>query len=213
MTIELANRLQKLRKENGYSQDELADKLGISRQAVSKWERSESSPDTDNLIELAKLYHVSLDELIYGKEGERVLDENLQEIVDNKDIGNKSKEDKAETRRWLFRGIFDSCATIFIVIGFFVWGFVFDGFYVSWVLFVLLPALNSIPEAIIRKRFNLFAFPVFITAVYLFLGVQYSLWHPWWVLFLLIPAYHGVAATIDKYIHRAAITNNEEKKI
>ena len=36
MNIEIANRLQKLRKENGYSQEELADKLGISRQAVSK---------------------------------------------------------------------------------------------------------------------------------------------------------------------------------
>ena len=61
MNIEIANRLQKLRKENGYSQEELADKLGISRQAVSKWERAESSPDTDNLIVLARLYNVSLD--------------------------------------------------------------------------------------------------------------------------------------------------------
>ncbi len=66
MNIEIANRLQKLRKENGYSQEELADKLGISRQAVSKWERAESSPDTDNLIVLAKLYNISLDELLYN---------------------------------------------------------------------------------------------------------------------------------------------------
>ena len=41
--------------------------LGVSRQAVSKWERSESSPDTDNLIALAALYGVSLDELLYGE--------------------------------------------------------------------------------------------------------------------------------------------------
>ena len=49
MNIETANRLVQLRKENGYSQEMLADKLGISRQAVSKWERAEASPDTDNL--------------------------------------------------------------------------------------------------------------------------------------------------------------------
>ena len=68
MTIEIADRLIKLRKEHGYSQEELADKLGLSRQAVSKWERAEASPDTDNLICLAKLYGVSLDELLSTEE-------------------------------------------------------------------------------------------------------------------------------------------------
>lgn len=69
MTIKLANRLTELRKEHGYSQEELADKLGVSRQAVSKWERAEASPDTDNLIELARIYGVSLDELLeFNKE-------------------------------------------------------------------------------------------------------------------------------------------------
>ena len=64
MDITTANRLYEPRKQHGYSQDELADKLNVSRQAISKWERSESSPDTDNLIALAKLYGVSLDELL-----------------------------------------------------------------------------------------------------------------------------------------------------
>lgn len=64
LNIEIANRLVKLRKENNLSQEALANKLGISRQAVSKWERAEASPDTDNLILLSKLYGVSLDELL-----------------------------------------------------------------------------------------------------------------------------------------------------
>lgn len=70
MNLEIASRLVALRKENNLSQEALAEKLGISRQAVSKWERAEASPDTDNLIALAKLYCVSLDELlqIYDKE-------------------------------------------------------------------------------------------------------------------------------------------------
>ena len=50
MNIETANRLLKYRKDSGLSQEELAEKIGVSRQAVSKWERSEASPDTDNLI-------------------------------------------------------------------------------------------------------------------------------------------------------------------
>lgn len=64
MNIEIANRLVEMRKAHGLSQEELAARLGISRQAVSKWERAESSPDTDNLIMLSRLYGVSLDQLL-----------------------------------------------------------------------------------------------------------------------------------------------------
>ena len=64
MNIEIANRLQQMRKKNNLSQEELAAKIGVSRQALSKWERAESSPDTENLILLSKLYNVSIDELI-----------------------------------------------------------------------------------------------------------------------------------------------------
>lgn len=67
MNIEIADRLLKYRKANGFSQEELAEKIGVSRQAISKWERSEASPDTDNLIMLAKVYGVTLDDLLLGE--------------------------------------------------------------------------------------------------------------------------------------------------
>ena len=88
MTIEIADRLIKLRKKHGYSQEELADKLGLSRQAVSKWERAEASPDTDNLICLAKLYGVSLDELLSTDEDiDTIVKEQVKE--ENKTEGKK----------------------------------------------------------------------------------------------------------------------------
>ena len=91
MTIEIADRLIKLRKKHGLSQEELADKLGLSRQAVSKWERAEASPDTDNLICLAKLYGVSLDELLDTDEDIETIVE--EQVKDGKDIKiDKSKD-------------------------------------------------------------------------------------------------------------------------
>jgi len=70
MDYKTADRLIELRKNNGYSQEELAEQLNISRQAISKWERAESLPDTENLIALSRLYGVTLDELINGSNDE-----------------------------------------------------------------------------------------------------------------------------------------------
>ena len=68
--MELSKNLQALRKQNGFSQEELAERLSISRQAVSKWESGQSYPDLDNLVELARIYGVTVDSLLTG-EGER----------------------------------------------------------------------------------------------------------------------------------------------
>ena len=68
MNIKLADRLVELRKEHKLSQEALAEKLGLSRQSISKWERAEASPDTDNLIALAEVYGITLDELLGNNE-------------------------------------------------------------------------------------------------------------------------------------------------
>ena len=82
MNPETANRLYELRKQQGLSQEELAEKLGVSRQAVSKWERSEASPDTDNLIALAKIYDLTLDELIFGEKQTEEKEEPTEETIE-----------------------------------------------------------------------------------------------------------------------------------
>ena len=74
MDLQTAQRLYEFRKANGFSQEELAEKIGVSRQAISKWERSESSPDTDNLIALARLYGITIDELINGSDAPKKTD-------------------------------------------------------------------------------------------------------------------------------------------
>ena len=61
-------KLQKLRKEKGLSQEALAEMLGVSRQAISKWESGQTYPETDKLIALSEIFGVTLDSLI--KEGE-----------------------------------------------------------------------------------------------------------------------------------------------
>lgn len=60
----LGDKLSKLRKQNNYTQEQLADILGVSRQAISKWESDVSYPETEKLIQLSDMYHCSLDYLL-----------------------------------------------------------------------------------------------------------------------------------------------------
>lgn len=65
--MSIAERLQELRKQNNYSQEQLAEKLGVTRQAVSKWESEQGNPDINNIIKLSEIYNVSTDYLLKGE--------------------------------------------------------------------------------------------------------------------------------------------------
>ena len=66
--MNIANRIQYLRKTNGMSQEELANKIGVSRQAVSKWESEQSTPDLEKIIMMSELFEVTTDYLLKGIE-------------------------------------------------------------------------------------------------------------------------------------------------
>ncbi|MBQ9610357.1 MAG: helix-turn-helix transcriptional regulator [Lachnospiraceae bacterium] len=68
--MEFNNKLYELRKQKGFSQEELAHRLNVSRQTVSKWEVGESTPDMEKLVAISDLFEVSLDELIKGEKAE-----------------------------------------------------------------------------------------------------------------------------------------------
>ena len=67
MNMEFNNKLYELRKQKGFSQEELASRLNVSRQTISKWEVGESAPDMEKLIAISDLFEISLDELVKGE--------------------------------------------------------------------------------------------------------------------------------------------------
>lgn len=62
--MNLADKIIEERKKNGWSQEELASKLGVSRQAVSKWESSGSIPDLQRILQMSELFGVTTDYLL-----------------------------------------------------------------------------------------------------------------------------------------------------
>ena len=66
----ISRNLKSLRKKNQYTQEEIAEKINVSRQSVAKWENGESNPDIESCIQLANLYNVKLDDLVNHSEEE-----------------------------------------------------------------------------------------------------------------------------------------------
>ncbi len=92
--MNLGNNLFQSRKKVGLSQETVAEKLGVSRQTISKWETDETVPDICQAKKLAKLYHLSLDELIE-------FDIDLKEIEQVIKNTNEEKEEKIDwTNAW-----------------------------------------------------------------------------------------------------------------
>ena len=187
MEMEIAKRLATLRRAHGLSQEELAARLGVSRQAVSKWERAESSPDTANLIALARLYAISLDELLLlgpvrqprsdeaeascqpgGAEDEASRQE--AEIFAAARAWDEAEEAYEKQRRKRLERQREKLLlplTLFLM--------------VALPLICLLLDLGN----------NTYA--VGVTIVYLITGFALDNWHPGWMLYLTIPVYYGLA--------------------
>ena len=293
MGKETAERLYQYRRRAGLSQERLAELIGVSRQAISKWERAEASPDTDNLIALSKIYGVTIDELINGKtpindasgadrdddgapvEKEETVHKNSQDESESEESeasadsdheesddgssgsGNPKKETKISFRNGIhiddgddhvhigFDGIHvdDENSHVHIgrngvyveengqvkvdeakvssyakhcfgekgqsrtaaffknvpvpvlsVIAYLAFGYfgVCGGWAAGWVVFFIVPLYYSFISAIEHRNPNHFAFPVLVTAVYIYLGITEGMWHPYWAEFLLIPVYYGI---------------------
>ena len=72
--MDMAERLQALRKKANYSQEQVSDMLGISRQAISKWESGQGKPEIENIIKLVDIYNVSADYILLGQEKNTVVE-------------------------------------------------------------------------------------------------------------------------------------------
>jgi transcriptional regulator with XRE-family HTH domain len=194
MNVEIANKLVKLRKQMGLSQEELAEKIGVSRQAVSKWERSESSPDTDNLIALSKIYGISIDEMLdydVDSKPKETPTETYQEQYTYDTSGSADEdmydEESEPSRNWNSFPIAIVATIIFFCLGFF-WGLWHPG----WLVFLLIPVFHVTVKHKRRKGkkispWELFPYPILATAIFLLIGFIWGGWSYAWLVFLTIP--------------------------
>ena len=97
--MKLNEKIEKLRTDNGLSQQELADKVFVSRQAVQKWEKGKSQPSIDVLKSLAKLFDVTVDFLISDDEPEKEPEPETPSTVKTEESGGKTPENGGKTKK------------------------------------------------------------------------------------------------------------------
>lgn len=88
-----AEKLKSIRKQAGMSQEQLAEKLGVSRQAVTKWETDAGIPDMDNIMAVSALFDISIDELLSNEKGAKKPADYLFESITEYDIDEPKRYD------------------------------------------------------------------------------------------------------------------------
>ena len=103
MTI--ADRIQSLRKQRGMSQEELADAVGVSRQAVSKWESEQATPDLDKVVIMSDIFEVTTDYLLKGIEPVSTPDhKTMADVIDQKVLTKKNSTRAKTILKWVLIG-------------------------------------------------------------------------------------------------------------
>lgn len=201
MSIKQGDYLKQLRTQNNLSQEKLAEKLGVSRQSISKWEQGYAVPDTDNMFKLSKLYGMSVDAILNcgettvtpaaeNAEVKETADAPVSAGINNepeaKDNNDKTKQHKKKKRSWIFAAY--PVIAIFVMAAL---GCINSELWkTSWIFLLTIPLFYTGIFAYEKKNLLIFCYPVVVLIIFLLGGFYFSLWHPLWILFITIPIYY-----------------------
>ncbi|MGN0536503.1 MAG: helix-turn-helix domain-containing protein [Acutalibacteraceae bacterium] len=170
----LGEKIQMLRNKEGLSQEQLAERLTVSRQAVSKWELGQSTPDLDYVIQLGEIFGVSLDYLI-------------KDSASSETPSQPKEVEPPKAQRIFGDTVFAKVPFPFSIPAFVICSLF--GFHRGWNWF------GKGEPTFLQKL------PVPLVAAVLYVVCCLSgltAWHPFWVIFLLVPIYYIIAALLSK---------------
>ena len=195
MAIDLGSRLHILRKKHGYSLEKVAAAVGVEKELVEEWEDDEATPNTAQLVALADLYHITMDQLVRGKD-----------VVDGEVVeGKTTKPIRLDAPQ---HPVILSCLGLIALVAYLLCGFLWhtpDGQPIGWAsmwILLLSPILiRSIYRAIVTRRLIEFNMVILVVMVYVGMGIignfyQMNFWHPYWVEFFAIPIFYTLAGAV-----------------
>jgi transcriptional regulator with XRE-family HTH domain len=179
--IDISTKLKELRIKEGLSQEKLAEQLMVSRQAVSKWENGEALPDMENMVALAKLYNISLDELVGI---------NSNNVGSDETAFQKSEtviEDGSDEKKSGFGVHIKAGDKVDVKVG----DPIDDEDFCE-------DDDDELPEPKtgVTGFLHSLPYPIIVAVAYILLGSLAHAWHIAWILFVTIPVYYSLISCI-----------------
>lgn len=205
-----------LRREKGLTQAEIADRLGVTNKAVSKWETGESMPDSALLVPLADILGVTADELLRGERFVADLLSAETKPSEKNDVLSGQEKKKSQPTRW--ERIVDVISGLWFTL--FLIGYFIAGCLGHWDYWALIPvgaltcgALNCILSLFDRETREKTksegdnplcegiggTVVCLSVAAYLVLGGFFGMWHPWWIIAVAVVIVSFVVALLGEF--------------
>ena len=169
--MKLNERIIQLRKDKGLTQEDLASYMKVDTQLIIDWEKGELEPNASELINLAKVLNVSLDELVYSYK------DNFEEPIYKNEVF------------YIVKKIILMLSLLVCLIAYIVIGILLNLWHPGWIIFFLIPA---VPTILYSHKNNIQSYIVDVICMLIFIGYfvvgfVFKIWHPTWVAFLVIP--------------------------
>ena len=217
--MNLGERLFELRKAKNLTQDDVAQKLNITRQTVSKWETNQSTPDFDKILPLCELYEITTDELLKGEKQEKPEESNSNDNDKDKEKDGKLNYENMTRNQIKQKSAEVICSSVLIFlvaiayagigVSVLMWNPVIVGctflILVGWGVIRIVKHYMSIPkfektkeekkQDKIEKQIKDIIAGIG-TAIYFIVSFSTMAWHVTWIIFIIIGMIEGIVNLI-----------------
>ena len=205
-----------LRKKKGITQEELAERMYVSRQTISRWETDSVYPDVETVIKLCEVLECDMETLVRGDASAEKEAVPVQEQEQDQKEKEKDEAEMVLCRSTVLKVVTDMLFPI-ATLAYLVMGFVWDLWHPGWLIFVAAAVLSPLLSAINRPKLRpkkkgshfgpvvdwdrinaAFCAIVFLIAipVYLVMGFMWNLWHPGWLIFVAATVLCGISSVL-----------------
>ena len=150
----LSEKIINLRKSRGWSQEELAERLNVSRQSVSKWESGVSNPDLDKIVAMSTLFGVSTDYLLKDvtTEEKEPIRDFVREEEEEKENNGTPMDNSSSPKNKSFREFIDDLFWMIVLVVYLLISFITHRWDITWIVWIVAGTFDTLIEFVFKRK-------------------------------------------------------------